>query len=240
MTFGFDTTQDIRSDAVSRASDDVRAAFLKRTYFHLAVAVWAFAALEAALLQVPGIENLIGRMIGGRFSWLLVIGAFVGVSFLANKWAMSTTSKGKQYAGLGIFVVAEAIIFLPLIWIADRFVPGAIPVAAVSTLVLFSALTAIVFVTGKDFSFLRGALSLGFLLAMGLIVASIIFGFDLGIFFIIAMIALMAGWVLYDTSNVLHHYRTDQHVAASLSLFASIALMFYYILMLVMSLTSRD
>ena len=45
-----------------------------------------------------------------------------------------------------------------------------------------------------------------------------------------ALVILACGFILYDTSNVLHHYRTDQHVGAALELFASLALLFYYIL----------
>ena len=75
--------------------------------------------------------------------------------------------------------------------------------------------------------------------AFGVIVCAIVFqGFTLGMFFTLAMIALMAGWIIYYTSNVLHHFRTDQHVAASLELFASVALLFWYVLRIVMS--SRD
>jgi FtsH-binding integral membrane protein len=45
---------------------------------------------------------------------------------------------------------------------------------------------------------------------------------------------------MYDTSNVLHHYRTDQYVAASLALFASVAMLFFYVLRLVMAFSNRD
>ena len=54
------------------------------------------------------------------------------------------------------------------------------------------------------------------------------------------MIGLMSGWILYDTSNILHHYPTDMHVAAALELFADIALLFWYIIQLVMEMSSRD
>ena len=65
---------------------------------------------------------------------------------------------------------------------------------------------------------------------MGLIVASILFGFTLGMFFSYAMIAFACGYILYDTSNVMLHYRTSQHVAAALALFASVMLLFWYVL----------
>jgi len=75
--------------------------------------------------------------------------------------------------------------------------------------------------------------------AIGLIVCGTLFGFQLGTLFSAGMVALSAGYILYYTSNVLHHYRTDQHVAAALALFAAVALLFWYILRLVMAL-SRD
>ena len=71
--------------------------------------------------------------------------------------------------------------------------------------------------TRTDFSFLRGALVLGSLLALGLIVASILFG-ALGVVFSVAMVGLADGAILYPTSNIMYHYRTDQYVAASLCL----------------------
>jgi FtsH-binding integral membrane protein len=105
---------------------------------------------------------------------------------------------------------------------------------------VFAGLTAVVFLTGKDFSFLRTALWLGGFIALGFGICACLFGFSLGLVFSVAMVALASGYILYDTSNVLHHYRIGQHVAAALALFASVALLFYYIVRIVLSLTSRD
>ena len=94
--------------------------------------------------------------------------------------------------------------------------------------------------TRKDFSFLGPILAIGSLIALGLIVAAILFRFDLGgVFFAGAMVVLMSGYILYYTSNVMHHYRTDQHVAAALALFAAVATLFWYILQLVMEMNRR-
>jgi FtsH-binding integral membrane protein len=122
-----------------------------------------------------------------------------------------------------------------MLFIARRMDPEIIPTAAVATLGLFGALTLVVFVTRKDFSFMRSILMFGGVAAMGLIVCAILFNFSLGPIFTVAMIALACGYILYDTSNVLHHYRIGQHVAASLALFAAVALLFWYILRLFMS-----
>ena len=102
-------------------------------------------------------------------------------------------------------------------------------------LVAAAGLTAVALITRKDFSFLRGILVWGGILAIVAIVAAVLFGFELGTWFSVAMIGFAGAAVLYDTSNILHHYPEDRYVAASLQLFASIALMFWYVLRLFMS-----
>ncbi len=216
-----------------RASESARAAFIRRTYAHLAGAILAFICLEALLLQLPGIERVVGSMLNG--SWLIVLVLFMGVSWLANMWAHSETSPAVQYFGLAIYTIAEAIIFLPLLYIAKYFHGDAIPTAGILTLAVFGGLTATVFVTRKDFSFLGPILFVGSLMALGFIVCGIVFGFSLGLVFCFAMVGLLSGYILFYTSNVIHHYRTDQHVAASLALFSSIATLFWYILQIVMA-----
>ena len=67
--------------------------------------------------------------------------AFMGASWLAQTWAQSDSSPGMQYMGLGLYVVAEAIIFLPLLIVAERFMPQAIPTAGILTLAVFGGLT---------------------------------------------------------------------------------------------------
>jgi FtsH-binding integral membrane protein len=230
-------------DLAARAEPSERAAFIKKTYLHLTGAVLAFCALEYAYLNSSIAETLANTMMGnGRGGWLVVLLLFMGVAWLANYWAMSSTSVGMQYAGLGLYVVAESIIFAPLLFIAAQPQFGGsnvIPTAGMITLLMFAGLTVAVFVTGHDFSFLRTALVVGGFAALGFIVCGALFGFAMGNLFTIAMIVLASGYILYDTSNVLYHYRIGQHVAASLALFASVALLFWYVLRLVMSMQSR-
>jgi FtsH-binding integral membrane protein len=223
----------IASDA--RAS--ARATFVRRTYGHLAGAILAFVGLETLALSIPGLaEKVLPLMLGSRLSWLVVLGAFMGVSWLADKWAQSDTSVGMQYLGLSLYVVAEAVIFLPLLWIANNFYPNAIPTAGILTLGIFGGLTASVFITRRDYSHIGPILSIGGFLAMGFVLASLFFpmGNMLALIFCFAMVALASGYIIYQTSNILHHYRTDQHVAAALALFASVALLFWYILQIIM------
>lgn len=217
-----------------------RAVFIRRTYAHLAGAILAFVGLEAVLLHIFKPEQVFGVLNQSPYSWLLVLGAFMAASWLAQYWARSQTSVALQYLGLGLYVVAEAVIFLPLLALATYDCgPNVIPTAAILTLATFAGLTLSVFVTQKDFSFLGPILSVGSLIALGLIVVAIFVGFDLGTLFAAAMVILMSGYILYYTSNVMLHYRTDQHVAAALALFAAVATLFWYILEIVMRMNRR-
>jgi FtsH-binding integral membrane protein len=223
----------------SIATVDERSMFIRRTYAHLAGAIGAFAILISLLMSIPGIENTVFSLLSTtQYSWLIVMGMFIGVSYLADRWASSDTSRGMQYAGLGIYVVAEAIIFLPLLLMAKAMTGDGLLIAQAGflTIVLFVGLTVVALTTRKDFSFLGGILKVGGILALGLIGASFFFkGLSLGIWFSAAMVLLAAGSILYTTGNMIHRYRTDQYVAASLGLFSAVALMFYYILRILMS-----
>jgi len=228
------------NNSAANALPAERAAFIRKTYLLLAAAILAFIGVEAFLFT-SGAAMLIAGVIfkGGAFGWLLVLGLFMGVSFLANRWAVSETSKLTQILGLGLFIVAEAVIFVPLILISVYYSgdPTVLVKAGVVTIGLFLGITSVVFITRSDFSFLGPILAIGGFAALGFIVASAIFGFTLGNVFAFIMVAFAGTAILYETSNVLHRFNTKQHVAASLTLFASIALLFWYILSI---FSSRD
>lgn len=224
---------------VADAPADARATFIRRTYGHLAGAVLAFIGIEAILLQIPGVGEASLAMLSGRFTWFIVLAAFMGVSWLATSWAQSNTSPGLQYLGLALYVVAEAVLFLPLLFIAKENFSGAIQTAGGLTFFVFLGLTLAVFTTKRDFSHIGAYLSVGSMLALGFILVSMFFATDfMFTVFCFFMVALASGYIIYHTSQVMHNYRTDQHVAASLALFASVMLLFWYILQIVMR--SRD
>jgi FtsH-binding integral membrane protein len=215
---------------VALRSEETRAAFITNTYLHLFGAILGFTLLEMAYfttgLALPMAQAMLST------SWLLVLGAFVLVSFLATRVAHAAESQAAQYAALAGYVIAESIIFVPLLLIAAVTAPGMIQSAAAVTLFGFTGLSVIVFLTRKDFSFLGALLGWCGVVALLLIAAGAVFGFELGTFFSVGMIALAGGAILHDTSKVLHHYPEDKYVAASLELFASVALMFWYVLRL--------
>jgi len=234
MSYAQSPYRDQLGDFAALAAADDRATFITKTYTHLVGAIGLFAILEVVMLNTDIAQSLT-FMMATRWGWLIMLGLFMLVSMVASNWAVSAVSPGTQYAGLGLYVLAESIIFAPMLFIANRIDPSVIPSAAWTTLALFGGLTAAVFITRKDFSFLRTFLVFGGFAAMGFILIAILFQFQLGAIFLYAMIALACGYILYDTSNVLHHYRIGQHVAAALALFASVALLFWYLVQLFLS-----
>ncbi len=221
---------------VSSLAQDRRVDFYRKTYTHVALAVLLFIIVEYLFLQSPMIVNFALSLTGG-WSWLLLLGAFMFITNYAEGLALKSRSKNRHYLALGIYVVAEAFIFVPLLFIAFNMIDGVeiIQKAAVMTIALFAGLSAVVILTKKDFSFLKAALTIGFFIAIGLMVAGTIFGFDLGLWFSVGMIVLAAGSILYTTSGMVHKYDEEQYVAAALGLFASLMLLFWYILRIFMS-----
>ena len=230
------------------APADARKTFIRKTYIHLTAAIYAFVALEWMLFSLRVDEWMMNMLGQSQWSWLIVLGGFMLVGTIADGWARSTTSIGMQYVGLFLYVLAESIIFLPLLAIAQGAAiefqvigdVSVIAVAAITTLVMFGGLTAAVFITGKDFSFLRTGLTIAGFAAMALIVVSIFADWSLGVWFSAGMVIFASVWILYSTSNVLHHYRTEQYVAAALALFASLALLFWYVLRIALAFSNRD
>lgn len=224
---------------VAQAQPAERAAFIRRTYAHLAGAILAFVCLEAYMVNSP-IAQMLLNVMQMRFGWIMILGGFMILGRLASGLASSSASQSMQYAGLTLYVIAESVIFAPILYIAKAYSsPEVIPTAGILTLGIFAGLTLVVFTTKKDFSFLGGILKVSFMVAIGLIFCAVLFGFNLGLLFSAAMILLASGAILYDTSRIQQHYGTDQHVAAALQLFASVALLFWYVLQIVMSFSRR-
>ncbi|MBT2619795.1 MULTISPECIES: Bax inhibitor-1/YccA family protein [Chryseobacterium] len=219
---------------VAQSTDVEKADFYKKTYLHVALSILAFIGVETILLKTVPAE-LIYMMFAQKYAWLLIIGVFWIASILASKWSLSQ-SKSTQYLGLGFYVLLEAVIFLPLIYIAMVYSgPNVIFQAATLTVAMFAGISAVAFTSKRDFSFLRNIIVIGGFVSIGLIVAGMIFGFNLGLWFSVGMVILASATILYQTSKLKDSYGTDQYVGAALQLFASIMLLFWYILSILMS-----
>jgi FtsH-binding integral membrane protein len=247
--------------AVATLGVSDRVTFLRKTYAHLGGALIVFAVLTWAMMNFATEFSL--RFTAWSWSgwnFLIVFLLFIGAGVLAQRLAMHETSKGLQYLGLGIEIVAFSFMLQPLLWIVMQKFGGAIVIgkngvvyphlsataasvigqSAVITLAIFAGLTATVFLTRKDFSFLRGILSISMFAVIGFIIASLIFGFSIGILFSAFIILLMAGYILYETSLVMNYFPPTAHVAAALMLFATVAVLFTHVLRLMSFLRGND
>ncbi len=245
--------------AVATMGVSDRVAFLRKTYAHLGVALIAFAVLTAGIIRLAPETSLrfSAWALGGRLNWLVVMGLFILVGYVAEHLARSSTSRGVQYAGLAIGVASWSLLLQPILWVLFyKFgnpemlgisrtglltgqAASILMQAVVITLAIFIGLTATVFITKKDFSFMRGALAIGTFAAFGVIIASLAFGFSLGALFCGAMILLMAGYILFQTSLVMSYFPPSGYVAASLMLFSTVAMLFWYVLQMLMQLNRR-
>ena len=219
---------------VSSLAIEDRSQFIWKCYAHVVGALLSLVAIEVYLFSSGVAAAIAAPMINSPF---IVMGGFIALSWGASHFAHKLESKAAQYAAFAVFVVLWAVMFVPLLMMALIMDASGSMIQSAATVTLFgcAALIATVMITRKDFSFLRGVLVWGFFIAIGLIGASLIFGWNLGTWFSVGMIGFAGVAVLYDTSNIMHHYPQDKYVAASMALFASIAMMFYYILRLFMS-----
>lgn len=220
----------------SEREESTRAEFIRKTYTHVAIGVLVFMAFEVLFLNLPFMVN-IGLSMASGWTWLLLLAGFSFASGYAERMAQKATDKNTQYVAMILFCALYAFVFLPLIYVAMMATGSTsiISQAGIMALALFGGLTAIVFVTKKDFSFLRSAITIGSVVAMGLIVAGILFGFNLGLWFSAGMVILAAGSILYQTSAIQRTYHKQQYVAASLGLLGSLLFLFYYILNILLS-----
>lgn len=221
---------------VSEVSETERIAFYKKTYAHVAGGVLLFILFEYLLLQSATIVEFALSMTQG-YRWLLLLGGFMLITNYAESTALKTTDKNLQYLAYTGYIFAEAFIFIPLIYMAIVYTNSVelLQQAAIVTIGLFAGISSIVFLTKKDFSFLRAGITIGFFIAIGLIIAGALFGFTLGLWFSVGMCVLAAGSILYQTSNLVHKFSTDDYIPAALGLFASLMLLFWYIIQIFMS-----
>ena len=221
---------------VASLEADVRGAFLVKVYQHLVAAVVAFVAFETLLFMTGAAEAIYDLISTTSAAWLVVLGGFMVVNWLATNAAHDVLDPARQYFGLFGLAAAEAVIFAPFLFYVFEVEGGGgtatVASAAVVTALGFAGLSAVALFTRTDLSFIRPMLLWGGVMALVLIGAAVLSRLELGVWFSLAMIALAGGSILYQTQTILRQYPEEAYVGAAVQLFASVMLLFWYVLRL--------
>jgi FtsH-binding integral membrane protein len=224
---------------VASLDDVTRGEFIVKVYQHLFAALVAFMAFETLLLNLGVAEAMYDFFAKSSAAWLLLLGGFMIVNWLATSAAHDILNPQRQYAGLFGMAGAEALIFAPFLhYVFNVSDSGGATVAAAAliTAVGFAGLTAVALTTRHDLSWLRPLMLWGGVSALVLILAAVLFGFELGTWFSVGMITLAGGSILYQTQTIMRRYPAEAYVGAAVQLFGSVMLLFWYVLRLL----SRD
>jgi FtsH-binding integral membrane protein len=213
----------------AQAAVEERAGFLKRTYTWLLGGIVVWCVTMYAVGEVEALQPLAFTIAG---NWILSI-----VLLMAGGFAVRVTAT-KQLIGpivYALYAVFFGLLVGPFVMMAEQMDPNIVAEASLTTGLVFIGLTAYVFISGKDFSFLGGFLTIAFWGILVTLICGLIFGFSLGIGMSIVIALLYCGYILYDTGQILHHYPTNMHIAAAATLFSNVVLLFYHILLMFMS-----
>ncbi len=233
------TENDTTFQQITDISSADRTKFIRQTYLHVSIAVVGFILLELVLFSTGIAENIAYVLTKSRYTWVFVLAAFAFISFRVVSWCKASVSLQNQYLALFVYILAESIIFVPVLYTASYYAPGTIEVMTFMTLFLLVSLFGIALLTKKNFSFLKSSITIAGMLAIGAVVLGIVFGFSPSIFFSFAMLSLAGLCILYHTTNLVN-YHTHQYVAAGLGLFASFMLLFWYVMRIGLILMGED
>jgi hypothetical protein len=220
---------------VATLDETTRGDFIVKVYQHLFAALVAFLAFETLLINLGIAEKMYDYFAKSGGAWLLLLGGFMIVNWLATSAAHDVLNPQRQYLGLFAMAGAEALIFAPFLHYVFNVSEGggaSVAAAAVVTAVGFAGLTAVAMTTRRDLSFIRPLMIWGGVSALLLILAAVLFGFELGTWFSVGMIALAGGSILYQTQTIMRRYPEEAYVGAAVQLFASVMLLFWYVLRL--------
>jgi hypothetical protein len=221
---------------VADAALSERLSFLRKVYGHVFGAILLLVALEAFYFSTGIAQRMLAALGGLGAGWMVMFFVFMAVMWIAERMAYSGASQATQYLGLGLFVGVESLLMAPVLALTLLVDPNLIGQAGFITLGITGALTLFVVMSKTDFSFMRNALFLAGLGVVAVSLASMFWGFSLGIGFSIAVVVLICGYILYETSLIMHHLPTTAYVAGALMIFSSIAVLFRQILMILIRL----
>lgn len=200
-----------------------RFGIFRQAFLHVTAALAVFVVLEAALLQIPGVDRLV-RLMTISWNWVVVAAAFIFLSYLAGRWSRQEHTLLVQYLALALYVAAEALIFLPLVSYLNALGgPYAVPSAGVLALTVFAGLTLTVLVRGREFAPSQTALAAVLWAAVGLVACGLLFEFN-GVVIVVAALSALAIAVILVESHRLGDFTRGQHVSAALAMLASVGI----------------
>ncbi len=216
--------------AAATALPEARLAFIRKVYAAFLGSVFLAAVGVTAVMRLPAVAELVA-------AWylpliLLEIVAVIAVVVLHRRAPLNGVLLA-AFSLLTGLTTGLVVLTYAMAGMADTVVQ-----AAGLTVVAFGSLTGYVLLTKKDLSFLRGFLTVGLFVVFGGLVLNWFLGAPaFGFAISAAGVLLFSGYILYDTSNVLHRYREDEWVAAALALYLDFLNLFLFLLRL---LSSRD
>lgn len=214
---------------VSDLSADEKTAFYKKVYAHLGAYILGFILTSVVFYEMEIGYKILDVIEESSFYWILMLGAFWGVSWIGDHFSEHPTN-GMPYAGPAIIILAEATIFSPLFAWVNYYHSGVLDNAIFASIVIVGAMIFAVHKSKANFEPIGAMLKVGSIVGFGFILSAIVFDFSLGSIFSWIMLALAGGYVLYDTSKIIHEYEKNQYVLASTRLLMSSLFFFWYVI----------
>ncbi len=226
---------------VAKAAPAQRAAFIRSIYSHLALALLAFLALEALVVQLGVLDSLndsgLGQMAGGarlsrrggsmRLGLLATMIVFMAVpALIADSWGKSALSRALHYAGLAVYLVIDALVLAPmllvLVWLGS---PQVLPAVALMTVSLMLGALAVVFLTDSDYAPVTIIFCLSGSVMLGMVATAMLLGASAGMLLFGLMQFYAVGALVVRTSQLMDETEPQHYAGAALSLFASMPLL---------------
>lgn len=210
--------------------------FVRKTYgwFAYTLGLGAVTAAVSFNLCLPYLASIFSG-----FTWLGIILVYMVLGFVFSR-LVASENRTKAFLGMSAFAAMEGALFGPLIGLCFMMTGGLhlVGYALGVTAVMFGAMTALIFLTRADLTWMGGGLSVLTLAFIGVIVLGCIVGFGpIGSLLITGVgILLICGWTLYDTSKIVHHYSDGDEMIAATMLHIDFATLLWYVLLYMMQI----
>ena len=203
----------LQAPTAEHASVSERMGFVRKVYaLFFAATLFAIGGVVLSLAFPQVFVRLVWEH--PYISLIVLFGGVMGAQAVRH-------TPGVNLIALFGFTTLTGIIISPLMWVVSNTNPVSILYAGVLTVGIFGGLTAYVFVSKKDFSFLRGMVTTGLIVVFLAALMNFFFMCSSALGFAISAAALLlfSGFVLYDTSNIIRRYPTNEYVQGALSLY---------------------